>query len=212
MAITYPISSIPDNTSFSDIRMVARSTVGMSTSSFTGSQQLYKWSGEYWEADVRIKPMKRALAEEWISFFIKLKGSYGTFLMNPDILGLTARGSCSTSAGSPAVNGAHSAQSNTLNITGATASATGYFKSGDYISIGTGTSTQLLKVLEDANTDGSGEVTVNIFPMLRTALSGSESITVNNAKGIFRLATNEVNWNVNTASIYGLGFTAIEAI
>jgi len=211
MAITYPLD-IPNTTSFSQINMMAKSTVGLTTSPFTNTQQVYKWSGEYWEADIRTKPMKREDAEYWISFMLKLKGVYGTFLVNPDVLGNTARGSCSTSAGTPVVNGVHTAQSNTLNISGAPASATNYFKAGDYFSIGTGSSTRLFKVLDDTNSDSSGELVVNIFPQLRTALSGSESITVSNPKGKFRLASNEMQWQVSNVSIYGIGFTAIEAI
>ena len=62
MAITYPLS-IPDTTSFSQINMMAKSTVGVSTSPFTNQAQIYKWSGEYWEADIQTKPMKREDAE-----------------------------------------------------------------------------------------------------------------------------------------------------
>ena len=211
MAISYPLS-LPDTSSFKEVRMMARTTDGVSASPFTFQQQLYKWSGEYWEADIRTVPMKRADAEEWISFLLKLKGMFGTFYLMPDPLGLTARGSCSSSAGTPVVDGAHSAQSNSLAISGATTGATGYFLAGDYISIGTGSTKQLFKVLSDANTDGGGDVTVDIFPSLRTALSGSESVTVSSPTGIFRLATNEMNWQVQTASIYGLSFSAIEAL
>jgi hypothetical protein len=211
MAITYPLS-IPDTTSFSQINMMAKSTVGVSTSPFTNQAQIYKWSGEYWEADIQTKPMKREDAEYWISFMLKLKGSYGTFLINPDVLGNTARGSCSTSAGTPVVNGAHAAQSNTLNITGAPSGATNYFKAGDYFSIGSGSTTRLFKVLDDTSSNGSGELVVNIFPQLRVALSGSETITVSNPKGKFRLASNEMRWQVSTVSMYGIGFTAIEAV
>tara|TARA_B100000287_G_scaffold376704_1_gene378015 strand:- start:283 stop:918 length:636 start_codon:yes stop_codon:yes gene_type:complete len=211
MAITYPLS-IPDTTSFSQINMMAKTTVGVTESPFNQKVQVQKWAGEYWEADIVLKPMKRADAEYWISFMIKLKGSYGTFLINPDVLGNTARGSCATSAGTPVVNGAHAAQSNTLNITGAPSGATNYFKAGDYFSIGSGSSTRLFKVLDDASSNGSGELVVNIFPQLRTALSGSETITVSNPKGKFRLASNEMRWQVSTVSMYGMGFTAIEAL
>ena len=81
--------------------------------------------------------------------------------------------------------------------------------SGDYIQIGT----QLLKVLDDVNTDGSGDATgINIFPQIRTALSGGETIITSNAVGVFRLADNDTNWNINTASIYGIRFSAMESI
>tara|TARA_B100000214_G_scaffold190274_1_gene137501 strand:- start:532 stop:1167 length:636 start_codon:yes stop_codon:yes gene_type:complete len=211
MTITYPLT-LPDTTSFASVRILAKTTVGLTQSPFSYKQQVYKFSGEFWEADVQLVPMKRNTCEDWISFLTQLKGIYGTFYLNPDPNGLTARGTCSVTPGTPIVNGAHSARANTLSITNAGTSQTNYFKSGDYISIGTGTSRQLLKVLQNTNTDSSGNCVVDIFPALRTDLSGSESITVSNATGVFRLASNEMNWNVNHASVYGISFTAIEAL
>jgi hypothetical protein len=35
---------------------------------------------------------------------------------------------------------------------------------------------------------------------------------VNATKGLFRLATNETDWSINEASIFGLTFPAIEVI
>ena len=71
---------------------------------------------------------------------------------------------------------------------------------------------QLLKVLNDVNTNGSGEATIDIFPSIRTALSGSDAVTVSNAQGIFRLASNEQNINITESNIYQQGFTAVESI
>ena len=208
MSITYPIN-IPNYTSFSTVNLIAKNTVGMTASPFTNQQKVYKWTGEYWECDIQIKAMTRSEFETFSAFLIKLKGMYGTFNLSPDPNGRTVRGSASTSAGSPVINGSTSANSSSIDITGATTNATGYLKSGDYIQVGT----QLLKVLDDVNTDGSGSATgINIFPQLRTALSGSEAVIVNNAVGVFRLAENDLTWNIGTASIYGLSFSAIESI
>jgi|TARA_R110000851_G_scaffold5_5_gene44 hypothetical protein len=208
MTITYPLT-LPDTTSFKSVTLTARSTVGMSQSPFTYQQQFYKWSGETWEADVMLVPMKRVTAEVWISWLTSLRGMQGTFYMQPNPDSLTPQGSA---GGTPTINGSHSAQSTTLSITGATASTTNWLKAGDFISILSGSSRQLLKVLTNSNTDSGGNVILDIYPALRSSLSGSEVITVNNATGIFRMASNDVNYNINQASLYGLGFTAIESI
>ena len=209
MTITYPIS-VPNYTSFSSVRLVAKNTVGITSSPFTQAQKVYKWaSGEYWECDISIKAMTRDQFEAFSTFIIKLKGMYGTFSLSPDPNGRTVLGSASITPGTPVINGAQSSNSSAIDITGATPSATGYLKSGDYIQVGT----QLLKVLDDVNTNGSGDASdVNIFPQIRTALSGSESIITSNAVGIFRLADNDTTWNINTASIYGISFSAVESI
>lgn len=208
MAITYPLN-LPDTTSFQSIVLTARTTVGRNISPFTYQQQIYKWSGETWEADARLVPMKRANAEVWVSWLTSLRGMQGTFYMQPNPDSLTPQGSA---GGSPTVNGSHSARSSTLSITGATASITNWLKAGDFISILSGSNKQLLKVLTNSNTDASGNVVLDIFPALRSNLNGSEVITTTNATGIFRLASNETNFSVDSASLYGLAFTAIEAI
>tara|TARA_R100001443_G_scaffold11659_1_gene21201 strand:- start:5124 stop:5750 length:627 start_codon:yes stop_codon:yes gene_type:complete len=207
MAITYPLT-VPNYTSFRSVSLIARNTVGVSTSPYTAQQKIYQWRGQFWEVDIVLKPMKRADAEAWNAFFLKLKGQVGTFYLSPDPNGRTVRGSASSSAGTPIVNGALSANSASVDITGATASATGYLLAGDYIAI----NNQLLKVLNDVNTNGSGEATIDIFPSIRTALSGSDAVTVSNAQGIFRLATNEQNINITESNIYQQGFTAVESI
>ena len=208
MAITYPLT-VPDYTSFRSMSLVAKNVVGISQSPFTKQQKIYQWGiGQCWECDIVLKPMKRADAEAWNAFFLKLKGQVGTFYLSPDPLGRTARGSASSTPGTPIVNGATSANSSSVDITNADTTATGYLLAGDYITIGT----QLFKVLVDVNTNGSGEATLDIFPTIRTALSGSESVTVADAQGVFRLATNEQSWNVDNSNIYQSGFTAIESI
>lgn len=125
--------------------------------------------------------------------------------------GATARGSASSSAGTPVVKGA-SQTGSSLIIDGVPASATGYLKAGDYISLGTGTSTRLYKVLDDANSNGSGEVTVEIFPDLRTSPADDATVTVASAKGTWRLTSNQTDWSIDTISLYGLTFACEEAL
>ena len=107
------------------------------------------------------------------------------------------------------VNGA-SQSGNTLIIDGATASQTGYLKAGDYIQLGTGLSSRLHMVVEDADTDGSGNATLSIEPALRTSPSDDLAITVSNTKGVFRLVTNETEWDANSVSVYGITFAVTE--
>ena len=154
--------------------------------------------------------MKRADAEEWISFLIKLKGSYGTFLLG-DPSAITPRGTASSSPGTPVVNGG-SQTGDQLVIDGATASQTGYLKAGDYIQLGSGASAKFHKVLEDTDTDGSGNATLTIFPDLRSSPADDATVVVTNAKGVFRLSDNLINWNVDEASVYGITFGCAESL
>lgn len=208
MAETYPINHPSGN--IDSVKFVARSVVAVSESPFSYSQQVYKHQGQRWEADIRLTPMKREDAEAWASFLLRLRGRYGTFLLG-DPNCSTPRGSASTNAGTPVVNGA-SQTGETLNIDGCPASATDYLKAGDYIQLGSSATAQLYKVLEDVDTNASGEATLNIFPNLRSSPDDNASVTVSNARGLFRLVANETSWDINNAQFYGITFGAVEAL
>ena len=209
MAITYPLST-PTNKTIASITLVARNVIGVSTSPFNFKQQVYQYSGQRWEADITLPRMAREDAEQWVAFLMSLYGQKGTFLLG-DPLGGTARGSASTAAGTPVVNGA-SQTGGTLNIDGLPASATGYLKAGDYIQLGSAATSQLYKVLADADSNGSGEASLDIYPNLRSSSADGATVVVSNAKGLFRLASNETSWNINNLAFYGITFGAVESL
>lgn len=208
MAESYPIN-LP-NTNIAKIRLIANNAVAISESPFTFSQQVYRHQGQSWEADISLPPMKRADAEAWISFILRLRGQFGTFLMG-DPSSATPRGSASVAAGTPVVNGA-SQTGDFLNIDGLPINESGYLLAGDYIQLGSAATATLHKVLEDVNSDGLGAATLNLFPAVRIAPSDGAAITVTNCVGKFRLSGNETMWDVNESSIYGVTFGAVEAI
>lgn len=209
MSITYPLST-PTNKTIGEITLIAKNVVGVSTSPFTFKQQVYQFSGQRWEADIALPPMAREDAEQWVSFLMKLYGQKGTFLLG-DPLGGTPRGSASSAAGTPVVNGA-SQTGGTLAIDGLPASATGYLKAGDYIQLGSAATAQFYKVLTDADSNSSGEATLQIWPNLRSSPSDNATVVVSNAKGVFRLSSNETSWNINRLSLYGITFGATESL
>lgn len=206
MAISYPLS-LPTNKGLAKIRLTANSVVGVSQSPFTAKQQVYKYTGQFWEAEINLPPMKRADAEYWISFLLKLNGPYGTFLLG-DPNGGTARG---VATGTPLVMGG-SQTGNELITDGWTNSTTGILKAGDYIQLGSASTAQLYKVLDDVNSNGSGQATLTLWPDLRSAPSDNAAITVANPKGVFRLSSNQQAWDINEATFYGMTFAAREAL
>ena len=111
----------------------------------------------------------------------------------------------------PYVNGA-SQTGGSLVIDGASPDETGYLLAGDYIQLGTNGSSRLHKVLTNVNTDSSGNATLDIWPHIRVAPADNATVTVSSAKGLFRLSSNEQAWSVNEAAIYGITFSAMEAV
>lgn len=206
MAITYPLA-LPTHTGIRSIELRAVNAVAYSQSPFTYAGQSHAYSGQTWQADISLPPMKRDDAEQWIAWLISLRGLYGTFLLN-DPSATTPRGSA---GGTPLVNGA-SQTGGTINLDGCTASQTGWLKAGDYIQLGSGSSSRLHKVLQDADSDASGEVSLDIWPHIRTSPVDNAPVVTSTARGVFRLASNEQTWSVNEASIYGLTFGAFEAL
>ena len=206
MAISYPLS-LPNTTSYASARMTARSVVGISKSPFTGSQQIQKHQGQWWEWEAHLAPMTRANAEVWIAFLFSLNGIQGTFLLG-DPLGSSPQG---IGTGTPLVKGA-SQTGNSLITDGWTASQTGILKAGDYFQLGAGSSSKLYKVLADANSDGSGDATFDIWPSINTAVANDSAITVSSAKGLFRLSSNEMGFDLKQAQQYGLAFSAMGVV
>lgn len=209
MAITYPLT-FPSHTGVRAVNLIARNVVGQTQSPFTYTQQVQKGQGQRWEADITLPPMKRENAEQWISFFVKLNGFYGTFLMG-DPNAATPRGSAATAAGTPVVNGA-SQTGTDLNIDGLPASKIGYLKAGDYIQLGASSTAKLYKVLDDVNSNASGEATLTLWPDLRSSPADDATVVVSNAVGLFRLNTNATDWQINEAGFYQLSFGAVEAL
>lgn len=205
MTISYPLS-LP-STRFSRFTLRARSSAAVSESPFTGEQQVYVHQAEVWSAEIELAPMTREDAEAWAAFFLSLNGREGTFLLG-DPRNLTPQG---TWAGaSPLVNGG-SQTGKTLAIDGLSAGAT--VKGGDWLQLGSGSSARLHKVTQDATANGSGEVTLDIWPRLRSSPSNNAAVTIASAQGVFRLASNEVGWGLEPGQLYsGFSFAAVEAL
>ena len=209
MALTYPLST-PTTIGIENIEFRAVNAVATSQSPFTYKQQIVQHTGQRWEATITIPPVKRDLAEEWVAFILALKGQTGTFLLG-DPLGTAPRGTASSNAGTPVVNGADQT-GEVINIDGLPTSETGYLLAGDYIQLGSGSTATLHKVLEQVNTTGLGEASFAIWPSIITAPADNAIVTLTNAKGRFRLKNNTQSWQINNINSYGISFEAVQAI
>lgn len=208
MAITYPLT--PPTTGIAKFTPRAVDVVTTSRSRFTGKQQVIAHSGQWWEADITLPPMERDVAETWVSFLLSLKGARGTFTFG-DPAGATAQGSASSTPGTPVVKGAGQT-GETLLIDGCPSGVTDYLKAGDYIQLGSASTATLHKVMQDVNTDGSGNANIDIWPDIRNAPSDNATVVVATPVGLWRRASNTQAWNINQAVHYGLSFSIVEAV
>lgn len=203
---TYPIS-FPSHTGVRSIELRAINAVIYEMSPFTFTGQAQASSGQMWQADVSLPPMKRADAETWIAWLVSLRGQYGTFNMG-DMSAASPRGA---GGGTPRVNGA-SQTGEELIIDGCTANVTGWLKAGDYVQLGAAGTATLHKVLADVDTNASGQTTLSLWPHIRSAPADNATVVISNTVGRWRLSTNETAWSVNEMAIYGITFSAMEAV
>lgn len=180
MAITFPLS-LPTVTGpggkIRSIEWKHETSVTGSQSPFSLKTQYYDWGGKRISAMVDVAPMRVDDAKKWIAFFLSLNGPEGTFWLPPTV-DKTASG---IATGTPLVNGG-SQTGQSIVTDGWTPSQTGILKAGDWIQIGN----YIYRILQDANSDGSGNATFDIWPKLRTSPANDDPIIVSNPKGQFR--------------------------
>lgn len=202
MAITYPLT-LPTSPAPDSLVLRQYDVAGVSQSPWTGEQQIHEHQGKWWEAEISLPIMDRAGWAPWAATLGALKGRVGTFYL-PAYLTTTPRGSAS---GSVSVDGAGQTGSE-LDVTGFTPSQTSVLLAGDFIQVGT----QLFMVLTDADSDGSGDATLDIWPNLRSSPANGATVTLSNPKGLFRLTTPARDWQVLPGSLFGgIKLMAVEA-
>jgi len=167
--------------------MRLRSATAMSSSPFTFDQQVYEHPGVRWEAEIKLPPLKRSDAKAVEAFLAGLRGVSKTFSLGNPLHTTTATGSISA-------------------VTANSTSATGSFSNvdpGDYFQLG-----DHLYIVT-AVTSGTA---ITIMPPARQTISTSTALDFTLPKGIWRLASNEIDWNIDQASFYGFTFACVEAL
>ena len=194
MAISYPLA-LPTSIGIAQITLNANNAVSISQSPFTFQQQIFQHPGQRWTASVSIPAIQRDLADPWVAFLLALNGPVGTFLLG-DPNAKAPRGT----ATSATITGTAGSASPTITMTGT-------LLAGDYIQIGSGATATLHKVLVDR----SGTGTIEIWPALRSAVTGA-TVTLTNTVGRFRLTGNQQTFSIDDSSKYGISFDCVEAL
>jgi hypothetical protein len=201
MSTSFPISLPSTGTRSITIRQ--QSVVAVGVSPYTLERQVQRHQGQIWTLDVEYAPLARTEAEALVAALCSLNGREGTFLFG-DSANKTPRG---TGAGTPLVNGA-SQTGEDLSTDGWTASVSGILKAGDWIGVGSGSTSRLYKVLADATSNASGAATLTLWPRVKTAWADNAAIATSFPKGVFALTTDGADWSVDVAHRYGLKFSA----
>jgi hypothetical protein len=210
MSYNYPLT-LPATPNAVSSSFGLRRAVAVAQSPFTGSQQVHEYDYALWKAQITLPPMKRETAGLWQAFFTKLRGRRGTFLMgDPD-----SKVPMGSIAGSGAATLHDAVSIGAYEITIDTALTSGEstaFKAGDYIQLGSGNGSRLYLICENTATGTTGRVDVHIEPSIKFAHSANETVVHQNPVGVWRMDTNELGWEANHMSVYGLTFSCTESM
>ena len=202
---SYPLT-LPTATGIVTQNFSLTRAVAVTTSPFTFQTQVHQHQGEFWRTVISLPPMLRANANLWLSFLLQLRGRRGTFKIGDQ----DAKTITGVATGTIRVNGA-SQTGNQVALDGFTADRANVFKAGDYIQIGS----YLYMVIADVSANSSGEADVKIEPALRSSIetiNDDTTVVYSNTTTLMRLDTNELGWQTDKVSKYGISFSASEAL
>jgi hypothetical protein len=190
---------LPSSPGYRDVQLIGSNTVASVKSIFTGQMQVQRWPGaDFWHGTFSLPLLTQIQTDAWIAALLECQGMTNAFQLG-DPMKKAPRG---TPTGVPTVDGTFTmkAGSSTLYTYGWAANSINNLIAGDYLQVGY----RLHRVLENVNADGNGKAAISIWPSLRETPSGL--IVTNNAKGLFRLATNDVSWNVDFTRLTTISF------
>lgn len=174
-----------------NMTMRLRRVVAVSESPYTLDTQTYTHQGARWEAEITLPPLTHSEAREIEGFIAGLKGMEGTFRFGNPI---------------------HTSSLSGYSVSSAAIRAE-QFNTGTSGVIPVGTHFQLLNRLYiTTSTKADGSAVLKFQPPLRDAISSSTALTFNLPKTSWRLASNDIGWSINQASLYGFSFACVEAI
>lgn len=208
---SFPLSS-PESYGIAVVDWEAASNDSYAFNPWTFDLVKQIFDGRMWRGSLTVTAQNEANGRSlsaWLTALRRGGANAGTFYLG-DPAAAEPLGSAKDTPGSPVVSGA-SQTGEALNVSGLPLSATGYLLAGDYIQIGTGTSSRLKKVLDDVDSDGSGNATINCWPPIRTAPADTSAITVSSPQGLF-IATGISAWNVVPPAVYRATIDVAEVV
>jgi hypothetical protein len=185
--------SIPATPGMRTVEFEMDDAVGIVPSMFTGQVQAQQWPGaDMLRGTMTLPVLKEADADAWEAFLAECRGMANAFQIG-DTLKSTPRGTGGT--GHVTAAAAAGAQSIFTDF------ANGALLPGDYLQIGY----RLHRALEPTSVS-SPVSPIGIWPSLREALAGSESIITANTRGLFRLASNKRTFSYDVTRYSQISF------
>jgi hypothetical protein len=196
MTLSFPRTMPASLRTIQKISWRAYNVNASSTSPFTLTSQTIHYGACSWQADCTLPRMRAAQAEEWLGFLLSLKGKLGSFLLW-DPARSTPRGTI-TAGLLTATSGSDE---------GTFSAVTGNLEIGDLFQLGTGATATLHKMITARSGNGTG----TFWPHVRRNIT-AEPLVLQKPCGVFQLASNITEWDVDAVAAYGLSFSVQELI
>jgi hypothetical protein len=202
MALTFPLT-IPSAPGWVKKSLVLRHNKAVHRSPLSQVQQTLLRAGSSWTFAGELPPMTAVQARPWLAFLQGLRGGGGTFLLPvPDYSG-PANGSATNGL----VKGA--AQTGlTLLGDGFAINQTPHLEGGEFFQV----ENQVYQTTADAETDGSGNATLEHVPEIRTSHADNAVINVLTPKVLMRAVNASAGWETDHRGLYFISILAEEVV
>jgi len=171
------------------------------TSPLSGSVQTLELPGARWGVSFVFEDLPEADSVKLETFLAKMRGQAGRCYLY-HFARPTPRG---VATGTPLVKGANQT-GNTLVTDGWSNSITGILLAGDFF----GVNGELKQLVEDANSNGSGEATLVFESPLRAKPADNAALTTSKPTSVFRLTSSMSKWSVKPGLFSDFTFDFIE--
>jgi hypothetical protein len=199
--IQYP-NNPPNQDKLDKTTFGLNNVVGKTESIFTQHEKTIEYGGQQWEGNFELIELNDYDIMPWKAWIASLEGSTGFFEMKPPRQ--SSRGNVSQNGKVKSIT-----RPDKITIKGLSSGTSNIFKAGDYIQIKD--TDELKMVMNDEDSNGSGEVTVDIQPKIRQKPSNDTTVETQSPVGLFRLDNDEPGWT-EREHFTDLSFSFIEVV
>lgn len=191
---TVSLVSAPAFMGFRSVQFNFDDTVGQVRYPFSGQTQTQEWPGaDMWSGMMECPPLNQTELDGLKAFLMQCRGIKNGFMLGDPMK--TAPSGCVNSSSVPVISGAVAAAAQSIATSGWKPSTYRLLLPGDYLQLGY----RLHAVLDNVNSDGGGNATLNIWPATREALTAGSAVILKNPMGLFRRAQNRCSWSADVA-------------
>lgn len=194
----------PSDIGQTDVTLRAVNIVGEQRGPFNAKREVQVFPGAHWEIEVAFLPVVRAEAQRLEAFLLSLRGKAGTFRLADPYRSLPL----GSNLGTPLIRVATVAGDEAVLTKDWDLEEPGVMLAGDFIEIGT----RLHMVLQDVDSDASGHATVNVWPPIRQEHAVNAPVITQNARGVFALDANAVEFTRAVNQFNGAILRAVEVV